>query len=290
VESQAVLVDGSGAIVDTLTQARASNVSLALSPDDKLLVVETRETAEGDLWLYDLERRAQTRFAFGPGRQMEATWSPDSREVAYRDLAQDAIFLKPADGSRAPRLVARGWLPQFTPDGQHLVYGKSGANGSSDIWYLTLGATRDTVALLATPAIEDFPMPAPQGGYLLYVSDESGRQEVYLRQFPSGEGRWQVSTNSGGRPLWSRKGDRIYYSTGEEIYEVEVTLQPSVRLGTPLLRFDLGDLKMQNWGRHNFLPTSRPDRFVMLKHQERIVTAPADVVVVENWTAEFKKQ
>ena len=290
VESQAVLVDGSGAIVDTLTQARASNVSLALSPDDKLLVIETRETAEGDLWLYDLGRRAQTRFAFGPGRQMEATWSPDSRDVAYRDLSQDAIFLKPADGSKAPRLVARGWLPQFTPDGRHLVYGKTGANGSSDIWYLTLGATRDTVALLATAASEDFPMPAPQGGYLLYVSDESGRQEVYLRQFPSGEGRWQVSTNGGGRPLWSRKGDRIYYSTGEEIYEVEVTLQPSVRLGTPLLRFDLGDLKMQNWGRHNFLPTSRPDRFVMLKHQERIVTAPADVVVVENWTAEFEKK
>jgi Tol biopolymer transport system component len=290
VESQAVLVDGSGAIVDTLTQPRAGNVSLALAPDDNSLVVETRETAEGDLWLHDLVRHAQTRFAFGPGRQMEATWSPDGRQVAYRDLPQDAIFLKPADGSKAPLLVARGWLAQFTPDGLHLVYGKPGINGSSDIWYTTLGATRDTVAWLATAAIEDYPMPAPQGGHLLFVSDESGRQEVFLRQFPSGEGRWQVSTNGGGRPLWSRQGDRIYYSVGEDIYEVEVSLQPSVRLGTPVRRFDLGDLKMQYWGRHNFLPTSRPDRFVMLKPTERVAISLADVVVVDNWPAEFGKK
>ena len=254
-----------------------------------MLIVETREGGEGDLWLYDLERGAQTRFAFGAGRQMEPAWSPDGRLVAYRELGQDAIMLKPADGAEAPRLAARGWLPRFTPDGRHLVYGKRGS-GSEDVWTAAVDAPGDTVETFATPASEDFPVPAPQGTHLLYTSDESGRNEVYLRQYPTGPGRWQVSASNGGRPQWSRGGDRIYYMMGEEILEVPVTLSPTVRLGTPVVRFHLGTLRMQTWGRHNFLPTSRPDRFVMLKPLQGAAPATADVVLVENWRAEFAKK
>ncbi len=133
-------------------------------------------------------------------------------------------------------------------------------------------------------------MPAPQGGYLLYVSDESGKQEVYLRQFPTGEGRWQVSTNGGSKALWSRQGDRIYYWAGEEVSEVPVELANGVRLGAPRVLFDLGDLKMQSWGRYTVAPTSDPNRFLAIKIIERSTASPTDVIVVENWPAEFRKK
>ncbi len=288
VETGVVVVDKSGAVIETLTDPRRGYWSLSLSPDGKRLAVEIRESGEGDVWVYDLERKAQTRFAFGPGRQGEPTWSPDGREIAYGDFSQEIIYAKPADGSQSPRVLARGFLPQYTADGKYLIYGKT-AHGSSDVWYESLG-TADTAALIVSPADELHPMPAPQGNHLLYVSNESGKQEVYLKQFPSGGGRWQVSTSGGSKALWSRRGDRIYYWSGEEIYEVPVELTPGVRLGTPRPLFNLGELQMQSWGRYNFLPTSDGNRFLMLKTAEKKTHTVADVVVVENWPAEFRKK
>jgi len=289
VESQVVRVDRSGAVIEAVTEPRRGTWSLATSPDEKLLALETRASGDDDIWLYDLERKAQTRFAFGPGRQQEPTWSADGRELAWNEVAQGRVYAKPADGSQAPRLMVRGYFAQYTPDGGHFVYCKDGTESSSDIWYVSLAGAPDSLPLVETPAVELFPMPSPQGEHLLYVSDESGKQEVYLRQLPKGEGRWQVSTNGGTRAQWSRKGDRIYYSSSEQIFEVPVELQPALRLGTPRLLFDLGDLKMQSWGRYNFLPTSNPDRFLVLKTVESKAVSPADVVVVENWPAEFRK-
>jgi Tol biopolymer transport system component len=289
VESRAVIIDRTGAIHDTLTEPKIGNWSLALSPDERQLAVEIRSSGEGDIWLYDLERKSETRFAFGPLRQGEAAWSPDGREIAFQEAGARAAVTKPADGSQAPRLLIHGTLARVTPDGQHVVYCKNGVNGSSDIWYASIGGA-DSMAVVAGPGIETWPMPSPDGRYLLYNSDESGKFEVYLRQFPRGEGRWQVSTNGGGRPLWSRKGDHIYYTGGDLFYEVPVDLASSVRLGTPHVLFDLSKLKMQTFGRYSVVPTSNPDRFVALKSSERSSRSHTDAIVVENWTAEFAKR
>jgi hypothetical protein len=289
-EAQVVVVDRSGAVVDTLTEPRRSNWSLAPSPDETMLAVDVRASGEGDIWLHDLVRRAQTRFAFGPGRQQNPAWSPDGRELAWDEYGLDVIHAKPADGSQTPRPIAHGWAPQYTPDGQHLVYCRHTSATLDDIWYSSLGATADTVALVATPASETFPMPAPHGPYLLYVSDESGKQEVYLRQYPQGEARWQVSTSGGSKALWSHAGDRIYYWSGEDIYEVTIELKPAVRLGTPRLLFNLGSSELQGFGRLNFRPTARPDRFLAIRPVQKKAISPADVILVQNWGAEFKKK
>jgi Tol biopolymer transport system component len=288
VESQVVRVDRAGTVIESLTEPRLGNWSMALSPDERLLALETREGGEGDLWLYDLERKAQTRFAFGPGRQGEPSWSPDSRELAWGEFTLDNIAAKPADGSRAPRRLVRGYLGQYTADGAHMVYVRNGQGSGPDIWYGSITAP-DSMPLVATDASEMHPMPSPRADYLLYVSDESGRQEVYLKPFPSGEGRWQVSTEGGSRARWSARGDRIYYWTTDEVYEVAVELSPAVRLGNPRVLLNLGDLRMQNWGRYNFLPTADPDRFLALKVTSTSNESHVDVIVVQNWLAEFRK-
>ncbi|HET9327479.1 MAG TPA: protein kinase [Candidatus Eisenbacteria bacterium] len=289
VESSAVLVNRSGAIVDTLTGALSAVWSMALSPDDRMLVTERREGGEGDIWLHDLERNSQTRFAFGPGRQMEPAWSPDGRSIVYRDMNTSALWVKPADGALDARRLSGGLGGRFTSDGRYLIHPKVGMDNGLDIWQTSV-AGDDSTALIATPANEDFPAPAPQGKFLAYSSDETGRTEIYLRQYPIAQGRWQVSTNGGVMPLWSARGDALYYREGDRILEVKVTLEPSVRLATPQQLFRMSDLRMQDWGRHYFLPTSRPDRFVALKPTEEAAPPQADVLLVQNWRSEFAKK
>jgi len=290
-ESQVVRVDPSGAVVETLSEPQRGMWSIALSPDENLLAVEIREATDTDVWLYDLGRKAQTRFAFGDGRQGEPAWSPDGKALAWNEFGQDLYLAKPVDGSQAPWLLARGYMGQFTPDGRHVVYVRNSAGTGSDIWYRSLDAPNDTVAVVATPADESLPMLSPGGDYLLYVSDESGRREIYLRQFPTGQGRWQVSTNGGERAVWSRKGDRIYYYwAGEKIFEVPVTLRPGVRLGSPRELFDPATVGLQTWGRYTVLPTSNPDRFVTLKPTSTTSERHTDVVLVQNWSQEFARK
>ncbi|MEO5618429.1 MAG: protein kinase, partial [Candidatus Eisenbacteria bacterium] len=291
VESEVVVLDRSGAVLDTLSgRSRRGHWSVHPSPDGRQLAVEVRESGEGDVWIYDLERKSESRFAFGTSRQGEPAWSTDGRELAYREFAQGTVMTKPADGSRAPRLLTRGSMAQYTPDGKHILFCREVSGGIFDIWYRALDGSADSVTVVATPSQEMFPMPAPQGGYMAFASDESDQFEVYLKPYPAGEGRWQVSANGGTKPLWNRTGNRIYYLNIDKFYEVEIQLTPGVQLGTPRLLFDLSRLKLQSFGRYYVVPTSDPDRFIAIQPTANTVKSPTDAVLVENWPAEFAKK
>ncbi len=289
-EARAVRLDRSGAVLDTLGRSHRGQWTIAPSRDGRFLAVEIRETAEGDVWLFDLARGSESRFAFGTGRQGEPAWSPDGREILYREFSTGMVMAKPADGSREARPIVRGFQAEYAPDGKHLFYCREGVEGSPDIWYRSLDGSSDSLALVATAASELAPAAAPAGGYFAYVSDESGTPEVFLKSYPGGEGRWQVSANGGTRPVWNATGDRLYYATSEMIYEVEVQLSPTVRLSNPKLLFDTPRLGLQNFGRHFLVPTAHPDRFIGLKLDLGAAKSPTDVVFVENWPAEFAKQ
>jgi hypothetical protein len=198
--------------------------------------------------------------------------------------------MKPADGSLPPRAVSSGANPQFTPDGGHLLVSRIGAGASDvNIWHVSL-ETGDSTAVLNTGADEYFPVPAPRGNYMVYVSDESGRPEVYLCQYPRPGGRWQVSSSGGDKALWSRSGRTLYYASSEDLYAVDVTLEPTVRLGTPRLLFRLGSMDMQTWGRWFFLPGPEEGQVLLLQRETLDTQTRRDMVAVENWKAEFRKK
>ncbi len=289
-ESHAIRLNRSGAVLDTLGRPSPGLWSLMPSPDGRSLAAEIREAGEGDIWSYDLERGTEGRLAFGPGRQGEPAWSPDGRMLAYREFVSTTVMLAPADGSRSPRRFASGMHPNFTPDGKRILYSRQAGDNRMDIWIASVESPGDSMAVLATPAEENFPAPAPQAPFMAYESDESGQLEVYLKPYPQGEGRWQVSVQGGEQPLWNRTGDRLYYYDDSDFYEVEVQLTPTVRLGTPRVIFRMGPLRLRTFGRYTVLPTGNPNQFFAIQNTGAPAQSPNDAIVVENWPAEFTKR
>jgi serine/threonine-protein kinase len=287
INSRVVVMNRAGAVVDSITGAVDGLWTMSLSPDQQHLAIEVRKGGDFDIWLEDLARRTETRFAIGPLRQMSPAWSADGRELFYHDDALGGIVARPADGSQAARPLRPGFWPRPTPDGQHLFYMKEGK--SSEIWYASVGG-RDSVMFPGGAANVSFPSPAPQGGCVLYQSDETGAPEIFLRQYPAGTGRWQVSTAGGNNPLWSPSGDRAYYVHDGKFLEVDATLSPAVKFSNPRELFDLSRLGIQAFGRLTVVPTSNPDRFIVAKLVTDDAPSHVDAVMVENWPGAFAKR
>ena len=175
-------------------------------------------------------------------------------------------------------------------DGQSLVYARTTQRfGRADIWYATRreDGVFEQKEFLSTPAAEAIPTPSPDGRYLAYVSDESGRNEVYIRQFPDGSGKRQVSLNGGKQPTWRRDGRELFYVERASLMAVEVSTEGGLMLGRPRKLFDSEDLR--SFSRHAEYDVS-PDG------ERFLTTAPDDdgaenrsvIRVVENWYEEFR--
>lgn len=207
-----------------------------LSPDGRRLALTVLRNNNWDVWVYDLERTVFTRVTFDEAPETEQVWSPDGRELAYTLEGErtGTILRKRADGSGAAVTIAAPsaffWPSSWSPDGRTLA----GTTANGDIGLLpTTGAT-EPEWVVNTPFNEADGALSPDGRFLAYSSTESGRSEIYVRQLPPGAGRWQISTNGGGHPRWTRGGREIVYRTPRGITSVAVdTSDGAFRGGTP---------------------------------------------------------
>ena len=176
----------------------------------------------------------------------------------------------------------------WSPDGQQLAYIEINPTTGIDIWVLRMG-DRKPRPFLRTPFSESAPQFSPDGRWLTYVSDESGRSEIYVQPYPGPGGKWQISTEGGTEPVWNRNGRELFYRSGDKMMAVEVTGQPGFAAGKPRLLFE-----------GKYLPTPltfpnydvSPDgqRFLMLKPIEQSQAAPTQINVVLNWFEELKQK
>ena len=192
----------------------------SLSPDGRRLALEILDGSNRDIWVEDLERDTATRLTFD-GKVFDPIWTPDGRSIVFQDA--EGISWARADGGGKPQLLMRtkdtAWPWSFTPNGQRLAYFE--ATGSYDLWTVPIeGDSAEPRAgkpesLLQTPFDERYPMLSPDGRWLAYVSNESGAYEVYVRAFPrgSGGGKWQISSDTGTYPMWSRTGGQLFFET-----------------------------------------------------------------------------
>jgi hypothetical protein len=294
--TQLAWVDRSGQVMGNIGQPQPRQVFPALSPDGKRVAVAADEGENTDVWIHDAARNTKTRLTFEPTPETVPAWSPRGDQIAYQTSVIQggfALQLKAADGSGDAKEVAKpGTLPSFSPDGKFMLYAVQGRDTDLDIFYIPLAGDRKPVSFLQTKARESAPQVSPDGRFVAYQSNESGPEEVYIKLFPSGEGKWQVSVHGGNWPRWNRKGDRLYYVEGTAIMEVEVTTRPSLTLSTPKKLFThvaSGVGKPYGWP-DSFDVSGDGQKFVLVQQvaQERGKNREPAITVVENWFAEFK--
>jgi hypothetical protein len=164
--------------------------------------------------------------------------------------------------------------------------------GNADLWTVRLDQTNSAAPFLATPNNESTPAISPDGRSIAYASDESGRLEIYIRRYPEGDSRVQVSVHGGRWPRWSRRGDGIYYVQRDSLVEVPVGSGPHLTLGLPRPLLSLaaeGLMLSSNW--FSGLPmdaSADGSRFIVVRRTESSTSRA--LLVVENWFEEFRKK
>ena len=264
-----------------------------VSPDGRRIVMDVAGTGTAfDVWVFGVAASTLTRFTFGSNGRYPS-WSPDGRQILFSGEAPPArsrsLFVKPSDGSgEATLLVTRpGQLFEGTlsQDGRYLVYRENmNETGNMNLFALRLGGDTTPLPVVTTPFNERSPMLSPDGRWLAYTSNESGRDEVYVRAFPGPGGRWQVSNNGGSEPLWNRNGRELFFRLTDQFVSVSVQTSPSFSASSPKVLFSGRYLPNDNHTNYDIQPDGR--RFVMLKSGNE----HADLVVVLNWFQELRQR
>jgi serine/threonine-protein kinase len=211
------------------------------SPDGRRIAVN----ALNDLWIYDMADRTLSRVTFHGVNQFPV-WTPDGRRLAFSSshgVANPKVFWTSIDGGDPVPLSQDGAVQfpsSWSPDGSTIAYAETSDDATGwDIWVLRPGDAASRRVLIQTPFKDDQPMISPDGRALAYVSDETGRMEVYLRQFPDLAQRSRVSTDGGTEPVWSRRGDELFYRKGRQYFSTQVAATgETIRVGRPSLLFE----------------------------------------------------
>ena len=147
------------------------------------------------------------------------------------------------------------------------------------------------MTFLSTPANEGLPQLSPDGRFLAYQSDESGRNEIYVQPFPNGAGKWQVSGNGGGQIRWSSDGSELFYAEGSTLMAVSVSTEQGFTLGQPQMLFASPDLALATGGGRSYDVSADGQRFVMgasVQEGDDGEAAPTSIRIVQNWYEEFR--
>jgi Tol biopolymer transport system component len=266
--------------------------ALALSPDGTRLAVSIFQNNEEHLWIKQLDRGPLPRLTVEGSINGRPAWSPDGRAVTFisdRGGPLD-LYMKRADGIAFAELLLHDERPVgkgfYSHDGAWLVYQLFGAGGRTDLYTIRPGVDSVGTPLVTTGAIELAPALSPDGRWLAYVSDESGRQEVYVVPFPSVDAKWPVSGNGGTEPLWAHSGRELFYKNGNnELISAEVVPGTTFAVGEQRVLFSTNGYR-GSLVQPLYDVTADDERFVMIRLSGS--SDAGDLIVVENFFEELK--
>jgi Tol biopolymer transport system component len=266
--------------------------TLDVSPDGRRAAAGINDPATGlpDVWLLDFSRGTRTRFTFGPAPSARPRWSPDGTSIAYGSLEKGmlgTVVVKPTGAGEA-ETVFRGtgqFAPAWwSPDGRYIALEVIRPNTKSrtDIWILPLFGDRKPFPFLEGEFSEEAPSFSPDGRWISYASDESGKSELYVTAFPSKQGKWQVSNAGALAGGWCGSGREILYlAANQDVMTVEVRADAST--------FDAEVPKVLFKSPPSFTGAVAPacDRFLLVPRPQG--TQAASLGLVSNWPALLKK-
>jgi eukaryotic-like serine/threonine-protein kinase len=300
--SRMIMFDRTGKDIRTIGSP-GDLIAHKISPDGQRLALGVMDASVGNykMWVYDVFREKETRLTFGPDRVSFPLWAPDGNALVYGANKRGPydIFEKRADSTGSEQLLLQSDTSKFptdwSADGRFVAYSASVGTSKMEMWILPRSGERKPYVFLQGDFNVGEGRFSPDGRWLAYTSDESGRAEVYVTPFPSGASKWQVSTAGGSNPRWRHDGKEMFYlAANSELTAAEVSISGSVfQVGAvrPLFHIVL----RTGPSRLELSPTSGqigydagPDGkwFVV---NSPLAGSPPPITLVTNWAAELKK-
>jgi len=213
--------------------------TVSLSPDGAKVAVSRTDGGNTDVVVHEFAQHNTMRLTFDPALDMWAVWSPDGSHIIFSSAREGPqnLYRKTSSGAGAEELVFKSNEPKFAQDwsrdGRFLLY--STGSGNLDLWVLPLDGEPKPQKYVATEFNESQGRFSPDGRFVAYSSNASGRSEVYVQPFPNAaEGKWMVSTGGGSAPRWRRDGKELYYTSADsKIMAVEVSTTQTFKKGVP---------------------------------------------------------
>jgi Tol biopolymer transport system component len=285
-----VWMDRDGKELDTIGDPAQYHDPM-FSPDGKRLAYDLVDPHSGkyDIWVRDLTRNVSSRFSFSDGNAYCPVWSPDGARIAY-SVGTDMV-VKAADGQGAESPLGEKsgegkFASDWSRDGKYIAFSVQAKDTNWDLWILPTFGDQKPYPFLKTKFSELWPAFSPDGRYIAYQSNESGRTEIYVQSFPGPGGKWQVSADGGTDAHWSGDGKELFFrSADQKLTAVPVTTGATFEAGTPKALFPVH--LDPGTSRNRYIPAAVGDRFLLVATPARASMAPTTVVL--NWMADLGK-
>ncbi len=263
----------------------------ALSPDGTRVAADrSNEGGAGDVWVYDTQRGTESRLTFDPKWDYEPIWSADGARVYFvsERAGVGNIYSREASGTGDTSPV---WedsvgksLTGVTRDGKYLIVRRNSRETGRDVWAVPLTGDAKPFPVIREKFDQGHGTVSPDGRWIAYVSTESGTRQVYVRPFPQGTGKWQISTQGANEPQWSADGTELFYVTLPNVVTVvEVDTRDGFRPGLPKPLFTAPFASGADGYRNHYAVHGNGDRFLAIDNSRHGLVSPTSIVV--NWTA-----
>jgi len=271
-----------------------NSYDVSLSPDQKKIALCFFFTSTADIWLVELARGVTSRMTSNPATDRRPTWSPDGAQLVFasnRD-GQSNLYREPSTGSGEANLLLKTGTDKFPTDwsldGRFLLYTDMNLKTRADVWMLPMAGDPSPTPVMQTEFNEWNAQLSPDGHWVAYTSDESGRAEVYVQSFPVSGKKLQISADGGTEPRWRRDGRELFYvAANRMLMVVTVTSAPTFGLSRPMRLFDARlDTSIGNFHSTHYAVSADGQRFLMNVATD---SSSSPIAVALNWKAGLRK-
>ena len=267
--------------------------NVQLAPDEKKIAFDRRQDQPvPDIWVLDLVRGVSTRLTFDPAVENLPIWSPDGLRVVFASRRSGAfdLHVKAATGAGQEEVLIKmgtpnGWATDWSRDGRFIIYRRPGDKTGQDLWIAPQSGDQQPFPYLQSPFNEWEGKFSPDGHWIAYVSNESGREEVYVQAFPLSTEKRQISTNGGYDPNWRKDGTGLFYLAADRTL-MAVAVKPggtTFEPGVPKPLFAVPG----NLTRRSYAVAGDGRRFLVRRPLDEAAARP--ITVVLNWQASLKR-
>jgi Tol biopolymer transport system component len=262
--------------------------NMMLSPNDKTVASDTTDPASQntDIWTYDLDTQSAKRLTFDPAIDSVPIWSPDGTRMVFasnRGVIFD-LYLKDTNGAQEEKSIPQDGPDRFpsdwSRDGKYVLYERG-----ADLWLVTIPELRATQFLKSSSTLKNGQF-SPDGKWVAYSSNESGRWEVYVTSFPEAHGKWQVSNAGGDQPRWRSDGKELFYlGPDSRMMAVPVKTGANFDAGTPTALFQANPRELVATSEQFSYDVSKDGQKFLINTQLKTGMAPMSVIL--NWSAKL---